>query len=192
MIERNFLLVLFLSCSFFTRAQLQPPVPKKQSKVFNEHGQQRVDDYYWLSDKKDSNVINHLNAENAYFEASMRSTEALQQKLYDELVARIPQRDVSLPSKRNGYWYYTRFEEGKQYPYYVRKKNSLTAPEQIMLDVPEMAKNHQIFLLRGSNVSKDGKTLAFSIDTLGDRVSTLYFKDIEKGSIYPEFMPLYS
>jgi len=117
---KHYISVLVLSLLVqWAEAQLAPPVAKKQPKVFNEHGNKRVDDYYWLSDKTDSSVIHHLKAENAYFEASLKHTEALQQKLYDELVARIPQRDVSLPTKRNGYWYYNRFEEGKQYPYYA-------------------------------------------------------------------------
>ncbi|NOT51784.1 MAG: S9 family peptidase [Chitinophagaceae bacterium] len=179
--------VLFLSFSFLlAEAQLTAPVAKKQPKVFDEHGTKRVDDYYWLSDKKDTAVINHLKAENAYFEASLRHTEAFQQKLYDELVSRIPQRDISLPTRRNGYWYYNRFEEGKQYPYYVRKKGTLSAAEQVLLDIPEMAKNHQIFLLRGTNNSPNGGILAYSVDTSGDRLSTLYFKDLGTDKLYPE------
>jgi oligopeptidase B len=168
------------------RSSIDCPCGKKTAKVFNEHGNKRVDDYYWLSDKNDSAVINHLKAENAYFEASLKHTEALQQKLYDELVSRIPQRDVSLPTRRNGYWYYNRFEEGKQYPYYVRKKATLSASEEIVLDVPELAKDHQIYLLRGTSVSTNGKILAYSVDTLGDRVSALYFKDIGTNKIFPE------
>ena len=86
-------------------------LPKKVPKVFKEHGAERADDYFWLSDPKDSNVINHLHAENAYVEAYLKQTEPLQKKLYDELVSRIPGRDQSLPNKQNGYWYYSRFEE---------------------------------------------------------------------------------
>jgi oligopeptidase B len=175
-----------LVCSLISEAQLTPPVVKKQPKVFNEHGNQRVDDYFWLSDKNDSNVINHLKAENAYFEASLKNTEALQQKIYDELVARIPQRDVSLPTKRNGYWYYTRFEEGKQYPYYARKKAKLTASEEIVLDVPAMASNHNIYIVTGYNVSPNGQWLAYGIDTMGDRLTTLRFKNLQNGMLADE------
>jgi len=173
-----------LSLGFIAaQAQLTPPSVKKQPKVFKEHGRERTDDYFWLSDKNDSNVINHLKAENAYFEASMKPTEALQQKLYDELVSRIPQRDVSLPTRRNGYWYYTRFEEGKQYPYYVRKKGNISAPEEMLLDVPELAKDHQIYLVNGFSVSPNSQWLVYGIDTLGNRLATLYFKDLSTGKL---------
>ena len=187
MINKHCLSALILSFScLLAEAQLTAPVAKKQPKVFDEHGTKRVDDYYWLSDKKDSAVINYLKAENAYFEASLKHTEALQQKLYDELVSRIPQRDVSLPVRRNGYWYYNRFEEGKQYSIYVRKKATLSASEQVILDVPELAKNHQIYLLRGTNVSTNNEILAYSVDTLGDRLSTLYIKDLNTDKLYTE------
>lgn len=181
--------VISVLCFSAARAQLIPPPIAKQPKVFVEHGRQRVDDYYWLSDKNDPKVIEHLNAENAYFKGYMAPTEPLQKKIYDELVARIPQRDVSLPSKRNNYWYYTRFEEGKQYPYYARKKGSMTAREEIILDVPEMARKHEIFLVRGYNVSSNGQQLAYAIDTLGDRVSTLYFKDLSTGKLHHQKIP---
>src|SRR4029078_9107272 len=167
--KRNGLLFTFLlySCQFINAQQV--PVTKKQEKVFSEHGHQRIDNYYWLSDRNDSNVINHLKEENAYVESYMKKTEPLQKKLYDELVARIPQADQSLPVKRNGYWYYTRYEEGKQYPYYARKKGSTITKEEILLDVPEMAKGHKIFMIRGTSISKDNNHYAYGIDTLGDR-----------------------
>ncbi|HUS00338.1 MAG TPA: S9 family peptidase [Chitinophagaceae bacterium] len=156
-------------------------VSKKGPKIFKEHGRQRTDDYYWMNYPSDTNVINHLKAENAYVDGYMKHTADLQKKIYDELIARIPGRDESLPTKRNGYWYYTRFEEGKQYPYYVRKKGVVTEKEQIVLDVPSMAKGHQIYLVRGYNISPDNNYLAYAIDTLGDRRSTIYFRNISTG-----------
>ena len=155
----------------------QPPVTVKGTKVFTEHGNKRTDDYYWLSNPSDSNVINHLKQENLYVENYMKHTEELQKKIYDEIVARIPGRDESLPVKRNGFWYYSRFEEGKQYPYYSRKKETTTAGEEIILDVPALAKNHQIYIVRGWGVSTDNQQLAYGIDTAGDRRSVLYFKN---------------
>ena len=134
-----FLLLCFTIGSTFSFAQ-SPPVIKKETKVFDEHGKKRSDDYYWLSNPSDSNVINHLKSENAYVESMLKHTEPMQKKLYDELVGRIEQKSASLPTKRNGWWYYTRFDEGKQYPYYARKKGTTTAKEEIMLDVPQMAK----------------------------------------------------
>ena len=107
---------------------LKAPETKKGSKTFTEHGTNRTDDYFWLSDPKDSNVINHLKEENAYVEAYMKHTADLQKKIYDELVARIDPKQESLPTKSNGYWYYTRYDEGKQYPYYCRKKDNLSSP----------------------------------------------------------------
>ena len=165
---------------------LQPPVTRKGAKVFTEHGNKRTDDYYWLSNPSDSNVINHLKEENLYVDNYMKHTEALQKKIYDEIVARIPGRDESLPVKRNGFWYYSRFEEGKQYPYYARKKETTTAGEEVILDVPALAKNHQIYLVRGWSVSIDNQQLAYGIDTAGDRRSTLYFKNLSNRQMYPD------
>jgi oligopeptidase B len=164
------------------------PLTKKERKVFTEHGKERTDDYYWLSNPKDSNVISHLHAENAYLKEQLQHTEPLQKKLYDELVGRIEQKYTSLPAKRNGYWYYTRFDEGKQYPYYARKKGTTTAKEEIMLDVPKMAEKHKIFLVRGYRVSPSNNLLAYGIDTSGDRRSTLYIKNLSKNSQLTEMI----
>ena len=137
----SLLLCLTIS-SFFIFAQA--PVIKKEPKVFDEHGKQRTDDYYWLSNPSDSNVIAHLKAENAHVDAALKHTEPLQKKIYEEIVARIPGKDQSLPVKRGDWWYYTRFEDGKQYPYYARKKGTMASKEEIILDVPGLAKSHQI------------------------------------------------
>lgn len=176
-------------CVAFTSgvlAQPTPPSTKKEPKVFKEHGGERTDNYYWLSNPSDTNVINHLKAENAYVDTYLKSTEGLQKKLYDELVARIPQKDQSLPTKRNGYWYYSRFEEGKQYPYIVRKKEITTAPEEMLLDVPQLAAKHKIYLVRGTAMAKDNQHYLYGIDTAGDRRSVLYIKNVTTGKISPE------
>ena len=167
-------------------SNLKPPVAKKLAKEFHEHGNTRTDDYFWMNDPKDSNVINHLKDENAYTESYMKHTEALQKKIYDEIVARIDQKSSSVPTRQNGYWYYTRYDEGKQYPYYCRKKNDLSAAEEIFLDVPAMAKGHQIFLVRGWSAAKNSNLLAYAIDTTGGRRSTLYIKDLRSGKLLPE------
>lgn len=179
-------LFFFFSIQSFSQTV---PVVKKQEKVFNEHGYQRVDNYYWLSNPEDSNVINHLKAENAYVEAYLKKTEPLQKKLYDELVARIPQADQSLPTKRNGYWYYNRFEEGKQYPYLARRKGTMTSPEEIILNIPQLAKNHKIYMVRGTAMAADNRHYAYAVDTLGDRKSTMYIKDLQTAKLYPETIP---
>jgi len=165
---------------------LQAPVTVKGTKVFTEHGNTRTDDYYWLNNPSDSNVINHLKEENLYVDNYMKHTEGLQKKLYDEIVARIPARDESLPVKQNGFWYYSRYEEGKQYPLYARKKGTTAAREEIMLDIPVLAKNYHIYLVRGWGVSPDNQQLAYGIDTAGDRRSTLYFKNLSTRQIYPD------
>jgi len=169
-----------------TSQTFQPPVTRKGTKVFTEHGNKRTDDYYWLNNPSDSNVINHLELENLYVDNYMKHTEALQKKLYDEIVARIPGRDESLPVKRNGFWYYSRFEDGQQYPYYARKKETTTSREEVILDVPTLAKNHQIYIVRGSDISIDNQQLAYGIDTAGDRRTTLYFKNLSTREIYPD------
>lgn len=170
-------------------AQTKPPVAKKEPKVFNEHGSQRKDDYYWMSNAKDSNVINYLYAENKHVEAYLKPTEDLQKKLYDELVARIPGKDQSLPTRRNGYWYYTRFEEGKQYPYYARKRGSTTAKEEIILDVPKLAEPYKIYLVRGTAIAPDNNHYLYGIDTAGDRRTILHIKQLATGKLLPQTIP---
>ncbi|MGI8580988.1 MAG: S9 family peptidase [Chitinophagaceae bacterium] len=180
--------VNILLCQNILAQTVVAPPAKKATKIYTEHGSKRSDDYFWMNNPADSNVINHLKGENAYVEASMKHTEGQQKKIYDELIARIPGKDESLPTKRNGYWYYTRFEEGKQYPYYIRKKATLAAGEEILLDVPAMAKGHQIYLIRGYNASPGNDYLAYAIDTLGDRRSAIYFKNIANGKNNAELL----
>ena len=170
---------LFSLTSF---GQLQPPAAIKKAKVYQEHGNQRVDDYHWMN-TPDSATVAYLNAENDYLQSYLKPTEDLQKKLYEEIVSRIEQKDESLPTKSNGYWYYNRFEEGAQYPKYFRRKGSMTAPEEILLDLPAMAKGYQIYLLRGSRVSPDNKLVAYLIDTTGGRRSTLFIKNLETGEL---------
>lgn len=181
-------LLLFLTQSVFCQT-IKWPETKKQSKVFNEHGGTRTDDYFWLNDSKDSNVINHLKAENAYVKEYMKHTEPLQQKLYDELVARIPGKDESLPVKKNGYWYYSRFEEGQQYSIRERRKNTMAAKPEVVLNVPELAKGHQIYLIRGSEVSPNNALIAYAEDTSGDRRCQLFVKDIAGNKLIGDAIP---
>ena len=164
----------------------KPPATKKVPRVFTEHGNTRTDDYFWLSDPKDSAVVDHLKEENAYTVAYMKQTEDLQKKIYDELVARIDQQASTLPYKRNGYWYYTRYEEGKQYPFYCRKKNDLNSAEEVFLDVPALSAGHQIFFVRGWSVARNNNLIATGVDTTGGRRSTLTIKDLTTGKLLPE------
>jgi oligopeptidase B len=174
--------VMFLSCSPGPEEVRTKKVPRE----FHEQGHTRADDYAWLSNPKDSAVIAHLQEENAYVEAMMRHTENLQKKIYDELVARIDRKYLSLPQKQNGYWYYTRYEEAQQYPFYCRKQGSTEAQEEIFLDLPALARGHQIYVLRGYEISRDNRWLAYGIDTTGDRRCLLFFKDLTSSRMSPE------
>ncbi len=163
-----------------------PPAAKKAAHAFTEFGAAREDPYYWLNDPTDPEVIQHLEAENAYCEQQLAHTKALQDELYEELVARIEQKFESLPIKRNGYWYYVRYEEGNEYPFYCRKKGSLDAAEEVLLDVNEMARGHKTYRLFQYSASPDNRILAFLVDTTGGRRNTLYFKDLESGELLPD------
>jgi oligopeptidase B len=185
---KTFLPGVLLLSMLYTAAQKQPTT-KKEFKHFTEHGHQRTDAYYWLNDPADSNVINHLKEENVYVESYMKKTEGLQKELYSELVSRLPAKDQSLPVKRNGYWYYSRFEEGQQYALSLRKKGKMTAKEEMVLDGPALAKGHKIYLLRSYAVSQDNRLIAYAADTSGNRRSILYIKDLQTGKLFPENIP---
>ena len=173
---------LVLAVSFSGCGKPDPVATPKIPKEFVEFGNKRIDDYFWLNNPADSAVIRHLREENAYTEAMLKHTTGLQSRLYEEMAGRIEQTHTSLPVKRNGYWYYTRFEEGKQYPLYCRKKENLNAPEEVMLDVPRMSEGYQIFIVRGYAVSPDNRWVAYGIDTSGDRRAILRVKDLQGGA----------
>src|SRR6266478_2947753 len=158
-----------------------PPVAKKVPKTTEINGRTLVDDYYWLRDKKNPEVAAYLEAENAYTDSVMKPTEALQKKLYDEMLSRIKETDVEVPYKDGGYFYYTRTEAGKQYGIRCRKKGSMDAPEEIVLDVNELAKGQKFMSLGAYNVSDDGNLLAYSTDNTGYRQFTLAVKDLRTG-----------
>jgi oligopeptidase B len=176
-------LALAAVCGFVSgqSADVKPPVARKVAKVTDIHGEKLVDNYYWLREKKDPEVIKHLEAENAYTAAFMKPTEKLQEKLYNEFLSHIQQTDLSVPVLNRGYWYYTRTEEGKQYPIHCRKKGSLDAKEEILLDVNELAKGHKFFNVNYRQVSDDGNLLAYTTDTTGFRAYTLRVKDLRTG-----------
>lgn len=158
------------------------------------HGDTVIDNYYWLNDyfKKgpDSNkVVDYLVAENKYLDTMMGATKPLQEKLFAEMKGRIKEKDESVPVFRNGYYYYSRSEDGKQYYKYCRKKGALDAPEEILLDVDAMADGHQYFAANGFSVSPDNKLLAYSVDTVSRRQYVLHIKNLETGEIYPEAIP---
>ena len=171
---------------------VQPPVAAQRTTVLEQHGLQRVDEYYWLRERENPEVIKYLEAENAYRKQMMQHTEPLQEQLYEEIVARIPQRDESVPTLRDGYYYYTRFEEGKDYPVYVRRKGSMSAPEEVMIDVNALAAGHNYFAVSGVSVSHGNDILAFATDDVGRRKYTLRFKNLTTGQMLPDTIPTVS
>ncbi|WP_237390270.1 S9 family peptidase [Fulvivirga sediminis] len=160
-----------------------PPKAEKINKELDAHGEVRVDNYYWLNERKNQKVIDYLEAENAYTDTIMKHTEPLQEKLYNEMVGRIKQTDESVPYRSNGYWYYTRFEEGQEYPVFCRKKGSLDNDEEVMLNVNIMAEGHDFYQVGGINVSLDNKLLAYGVDSVGRRQYTIHVKNLETGVI---------
>jgi oligopeptidase B len=160
-----------------------PPVAKKMPEKLTLHGETRIDNYYWMKDKSNPDVIKHLEAENAYTAAVLKPTEKFQEVLYKEFLSRIKQTDVDVPTKDRGYWYYSRTIEGKQYAIRCRKKGTLDAPEEVILDGNELAKGEKFFQFGEVRVSDDGNLLAFSTDTTGFREYALSVKDLRTGKI---------
>jgi oligopeptidase B len=171
------------ACAADSAALPQPPSAKKIPKVTEIHGQKLVDNYFWLRDKENPEVKAYLEAENAYAETVMKPTESLQKHLYDEMLSRIKETDVDVPYKQGDYFYYTRTEAGKQYGIRCRKKLSLDATEEVLLDVNELAKGQTFMHVRAYEVSDDGNLLAYSTDNTGFRQYTLAVKDLRTGKL---------
>jgi len=164
----------------------KPPSARREPKVDVVHGEKRQDDYYWLRRKEDPQVRAHLEAENAYTDAVMKPTEALQEALYSEMLGRIKETDLSVPYRKGDFFYYSRTEKGKQYSISCRRKGTLDAPEEVMLDANELARGEKFFALGDIEVSDDGNLLAYSTDVTGFREYTLFIKDLRTGALAPE------
>src|SRR6266852_1288015 len=163
-----------------------PPVAKKVPKTTEINGRTMVDNYFWLRDKKNPEVKAYLEAENAYTDAIMKPTESLQKKLYDEMLSRIKETDIEVPYKEGNYFYYSRTEAGKQYQIHCRKKGAMDAPEEVLLDVNELAKGQKFMSLGAHDVSEDGNLLAYTTDNTGFRQYTLAVKDLRTGKLLPD------
>lgn len=166
-----------------------PPVAPKQPKTIELHGDSRPDPYFWLREKTNPEVIAYLESENTYTASVMKDTEELQAKLYKEIVARIKETDLSVPVRRKGFYYYTRTEQGKQYPIWCRKKGSLDAPEEILIDGNLLAEGKKYFSVGAVAASPDQQILAYAIDTDGNEVYTIHFKDLRTGLPLPDRIP---
>ena len=184
-----------------TEAQFPaPPTAEKQTHITAIHGLQLEDDYFWMRlsdeqkeaaepDEQTAKVVDYLNRENAYTKEVMNGTEAFQESLFNEIVGRIKQDDQSVPLLDNGYYYYSRYEEGKEYAIYCRKLGSLEAEEQVMLNVNEMAEGFNYYAVGGQSVSTNNNLLAFSVDTVSRREYTLQFKDLTTGEVLADRIP---
>src|SRR5712691_7239669 len=193
--RKLFLLLLILSISTITfmkvivqngNSILQPPVTEKKPKITEINGDRLVDNYFWLREKSNPAVISHLEAENAYTEATMKPTGPLQAKLYNEILSHIKQTDENVPYRWGDYFYYTRTKEGLQYPIFCRKHQTLDAAEQIILDVNELAKGQKFMSVGSFAPSDDGNLLAYSTDHTGYRQYTLQVKNLQTGELMPE------
>jgi oligopeptidase B len=185
-----------LTCTTALKAQFKqatPPVAIKKEYIRTIHNDTVVDNYYWMYDffgkgPDSTNVINYLTAENTYLNTAMSETVNLQEKLFSEMKGRIKEKDESVPVFKNGYWYYSRTEEGKQYYKYCRKKGSLDAPEEILLDVDKMAEGKSYFSVSGLSISPNNNLLAYGVDEVSRRQYTIYVKNLETGEIHKDMV----
>ncbi len=164
-------------------ATAMPPTAKKIPKTFVNYGDTRVDDYAWLREKDNPAVVDYLKAENAHMDAVMGHLKGFQETLYKDMLSRIKETDDNVPYVKRGYWYNSRTEMGKQYPIFTRRKGSLDAKEEIIIDGNELAKDQKFMSIGAMTVSPDGKLLAYSVDFTGFRQYTLYFKNLETGDV---------
>jgi oligopeptidase B len=163
-----------------------PPQAKRVPKVDVINGDIREDDYHWLRNREDPEVTAYLRAENAYADALMEPTTGLREALYREILGRIKEDDVTVPYRRDGHLYYTRTEKGKQYPIQCRKAGTAEAPEEVTLDLNQLAEGHEFLALGAYAVNDDGRLLAYSLDYTGARDYTLYVKDLVTGEVLPD------
>jgi oligopeptidase B len=172
-------------------AAVAPPVAAVHPYAVASPNGSRIDDYYWLRNDTRSKpeVLDYLKAENAYTDSVMAHTQGAQAVLYQELLGRLKQDDSTVPARKNGYWYYTRFAEGKEYPIYARRKGAPDAPEQVMLDGNALAAGHDFFQIGATSVTLDGSVLAYGEDTSGRRQYTLRFKNLATGATLPDAIP---
>jgi oligopeptidase B len=181
-------LIFTISCNQqpMQKTDISVPSVAKKAKEFNNHGDKRIDDYYWLNERENPEVITYLEAENSYYDTLTAHTKDFQESLFEEMKARIKKDDESVPYKKNGYYYITRYIKGGQYPIYSRKENSLESDEEVMFDGNKMAEGHDYFQLVGLNISLNNQYAAFGVDTVSRRQYNIQIKDLKTGKIFPE------
>ncbi len=168
---------------------LAPPVAPRVAHHEILNGNDRSDDWFWLRDKTNPEVVRYLDAENAYSEHALAPLHDLQETLYKEMLGRIRQTDLSVPYREHGFWYYTRTVEGKQYPIYCRKRGTLEAHEEILIDGNELARGHRYMSISEMSPSDDGNRLAFAVDTTGYRQYALVVKDLRRNTLFADQFP---
>lgn len=179
-------LLPLIACNSSEKMQDQPaPIAKKIPKELSIHGDTRIDNYFWLNERENPEVIAYLEAENSYAEAQLAHTKPLQDKLFNEIKGRIKEDDSNVPYFLNGYWYYSRYEAGKDYPIHCRKPTSLEANEEVLLDANVLAEGHGYYSLTGLRVSPDNQMLMFFQDTVGRRQYSMSFKNLTTGEVMP-------
>ncbi len=166
--------------------EIKQPVAAKKEMCLEKHGDVRVDHYFWLNDREDSEVIEYLQQENAYNDRMTAHTASFRDRLFEEMKGRIKEDDASVPYKLNGYWYITKYEKGKDYPIYTRRKGVLEAPEEILFDCNVEAEGYSYYRMVGLNVSPDNTLIAFGVDTVSRRKYTIRVKNLVTGEVYPE------
>ena len=182
-----------------SHTKIKAPVAEKIPTELEIHGDKRIDNYFWMrlsdaqknAEEKDEQTIktlNYLHAENAYYNKLTSHTHKFQASLFEEMKARIKQDDASVPYKKNGYFYITKFKKGQQYPIYTRKKETLEAKEELLFDVNKLAKNHDYFQLGGLNVSRNNELAAFAVDTISRRQFTIQVKNLKTDKIYKDLI----
>jgi len=192
--------IVYKESMLMNKSDIMPPVAEKEPKQMVTHGDTTVDNYFWMRlsdeqknakkpDAQTQRVLDYLNAENDYREKMMLHTDSFQNRLFEEIKGRIKQTDMSVPYKENGYFYITRYEEGKEYPIHSRKKDNLEAAEEIMLHVNELADGYEYFAIGGRSVSPDNKILAYGEDTVSRRQYTVRFKDLGTGKNMDDIIP---
>ena len=164
---------------------ITPPKAPKRQTILEAHSDKRIDNYFWLNERDSPEVLTYLEAENAYFKQQTQHTQALEEALFQEMKGRIKEDDQSVPYKYNGYWYFSRFEQGKEYPIYLRQRDEEGAREEVLFDVNQMAEGHKFYQFAEYSISPDNQWASFSVDTRGRRMYSLFIKNLKTGEILP-------
>ncbi|MGE5086944.1 MAG: oligopeptidase B, partial [Bacillota bacterium] len=168
------------------KTKLEFPLATKHPHSLEKHGDVRSDDYYWLRDRENPKVIAYLTAENKFTNEVLSPVKSLETKIFNEMKGRIKEDESTVPAKMGEYYYLARYEKGQQYPIYSRKKGSLNAPEEVLLNIPELAQGHNFYESSGPLISPNQQIMAFAADTVGRRFYTMYFKDLKSGKLLPD------